>query len=181
MIKALFLDRDGIINVDHGYVHKSKDFEFIDGIFELCQLATEKGYQLFVITNQSGIARGYYSVEQFQSLSAWMVDEFANQNVTIEEVFFCPHHPSKAVNDFASDCDCRKPKPGMIVQAQSKYNIDLAQSVFIGDKVSDMQAAKAAGITQCILVASDYQDELNVDVQRVADIVAARKILENED
>ena len=159
MNKALFLDRDGIINVDHGYVHKPENFEFVEGIFELCQRAIEKGYQIFVITNQAGIARGYYDVATFETLSKWMVNEFAKHKVTISKVYFCPHHPTKGVNDFVMSCKCRKPEPGMINQAKEEYAITLMESIFIGDKISDMQAAYNAGIKSRILVDSRYTNE----------------------
>mgnify|MGYP000102844114 FL=1 len=161
MTKALFLDRDGIINIDHGYVHKIEDFEFVDGIFELCRLAMAKGYAIFVITNQAGIARGLYAVADFEILSSWMVAQFQEQGINIKEVFYCPHHPTKGVNEFKMACQCRKPAPGMILQAQEKYNIDLEASIFVGDKPSDMQAAEAAGICNRILVASRYLKEGN--------------------
>ncbi|MGB2741314.1 MAG: D-glycero-beta-D-manno-heptose 1,7-bisphosphate 7-phosphatase [Cognaticolwellia sp.] len=162
MNKALFLDRDGIINIDHGYVHKIENFEFVDGIFELCQLAISKGYQIFVITNQAGIARGYYDKQTFEALSQWMVSKFKEQNVSIEKVYYCPHHPDKGVNEFVMSCDCRKPEPGMIMQAQQEYSIALADSIFIGDKISDMQAASNAGIQTRILVDSRYTNESNI-------------------
>ena len=163
MNKALFLDRDGIINVDHGYVHKAEDFEFLEGIFELCQRAMEKGYQIFVITNQAGIARGYYDIATFEILSNWMVNEFNKHKVTITKVSFCPHHPTKGINNFVMPCECRKPEPGMINQAQKEYGITLADSIFIGDKVSDMQAANNAGIKSRILVDSRYTQESPTD------------------
>jgi len=125
MMKALFLDRDGIINVDHGYVHKIKDFEFVEGIFELCQKAQANGYSIFVITNQAGIARGYYQVDDFNILTKWMMDKFRNNGIEIIEVFYCPHHFDNGVNEFKIDCECRKPKPGMLIAARDKYNIDL--------------------------------------------------------
>ncbi len=159
MNKALFLDRDGIINIDHGYVHKIADFEFVDGIFDLCRLAAAKDYQIFVITNQAGIARGYYDKTTFEALSQWMVNVFADQDITITKVYYCPHHPTKGVNEFVMSCDCRKPKPGMIIQAQQEFSISLAESIFIGDKISDMQAASSAGIKCRILVNSCYTNE----------------------
>lgn len=156
MTKALFLDRDGIINIDHGYVHKIEDFEFVDGIFELCQRAIDKGYQIFVITNQAGIARGYYDIPAFEKLTNWMVEEFAKQGVKIMKVYYCPHHPVKGVNEFVMSCQCRKPEPGMLNQAQQEFKINLANSIFIGDKLSDMQAASNAGVACKILMSSRY-------------------------
>ncbi|MDO6446002.1 D-glycero-beta-D-manno-heptose 1,7-bisphosphate 7-phosphatase [Colwellia sp. 1_MG-2023] len=159
MNKALFLDRDGIINVDHGYVYQKEQFEFVDGIFELCLDARDKGYLLIVITNQSGIGRGMYSVEQFNLLTNWMVEQFKEKNVIIDDVYFCPHHPLKGKGEYLIDCQCRKPAPGMILQAAEKHHIDLKQSVFIGDKASDMKAAMAAGIKNRLLISSKYDVE----------------------
>jgi D-glycero-D-manno-heptose 1,7-bisphosphate phosphatase len=137
--KALFLDRDGVINIDKGYVHKIEDFEFIEGIFDLCKSYQDKGYLIIVITNQAGIARGYYTEEDFLKLSEWMKKEFAKKNVIITDIFYCPHHP-----DFTGECECRKPKPGMILEAAKKYNIDLSKSILIGDKITDIEAGKRA-------------------------------------
>lgn len=169
MSKALFLDRDGIINVDHGYVYKIEDFEFVEGIFDLCRLAIDKGYQIFVITNQAGIARGYYDKTAFEVLSKWMVNTFAERGIAITKVYYCPHHPSKGVNKYVMSCDCRKPEPGMIKQAQQEYAIDLVESIFVGDKVSDMQAASKAGIKTRILVDSRYTNEPLLE--QIADVI----------
>lgn len=158
MKKALFLDRDGIINVDFGYVHQIKDFEFVDGIFDLCRYAQDMGFELYVITNQAGIARGYYTIEDFNTLTQWMVKEFSKEDITINDVYFCPHHPDKGVNDFVKTCDCRKPAPGLIFKAAAEHNIDLKHSAFIGDKLSDMGAAEAAGIHNRVLVESQYHN-----------------------
>lgn len=167
MKKALFLDRDGIINVDHGYVFQKENFEFVDGIFELCRLASQRGYIIIVITNQAGIARGYYSEEDFQQLTDWMKHQFKSENVVIEDVFYCPHHPTQGKGDLLKACSCRKPEPGMIISASEKHNVDLTLSIFVGDKVSDMQAAQNAGIEQRILVASQYDDSQQVKADRV--------------
>ena len=100
MTKALFLDRDGIINIDHGYVHKIDNFDFVEGIFELCKVAKKAGYSIFVITNQAGIARGYYSVADFEVLTKWMVGEFKKREIDIQHVYYCPHHFEKGVNQY---------------------------------------------------------------------------------
>ena len=177
MVKALFLDRDGIINVDHGYVHKIENFEFVDGIFEICTLAIEKGYQIFVITNQAGIARGYYEIIDFEHLTSWMKAEFKKRNIEISGVYYCPHHPVKGSNEYKMDCDCRKPKPGMIFKAISDHNINIKQSIFIGDKISDMEAAAAAGIDNRILVKSQYADETNIKAHRVGELAGAAQFI----
>ncbi|GHE79405.1 D-glycero-beta-D-manno-heptose 1,7-bisphosphate 7-phosphatase [Thalassotalea profundi] len=173
MTKALFLDRDGIINIDHGYVYKSENFEFVDGIFKLCQYAMSKGYIIVVITNQSGIGRGKYTTEQFEQLTLWMIKQFNKNNVSIKDVYYCPHHPTKGIGDYLQDCSCRKPKPGMINLAATDHDIELANSIFIGDKVSDMQAAEAAGIHNRVLVASQYDDTKQIIAHRVDNITQA--------
>ena len=175
MQKALFLDRDGIINIDHGYVHKIEEFDFVDGIFTLCQKAQQLDYKIFVITNQAGIARGYYTIADFQKLTKWMVEQFAEQKVEITDVYFCPHHPDKGVNEYVQVCHCRKPEPGMIIKAQKEHQIDLVNSVFVGDKGSDMAAAYNAGIKKRFLVTSQYQDDeaiTSVKVESITDVLA---------
>ena len=157
--KALFLDRDGIINVDHGYVHKIEDFDFTDGIFDVCRHALELGYLIIVITNQGGIARGYYSIKQFERLTSWMKEQFKAQGIKITDVYFCPHHPKHGVNNYVQTCHCRKPDPGMILTAQAKYQISLKDSILIGDRYSDIQAAESAGIKTKILLNSPFVNE----------------------
>lgn len=170
MNKALFLDRDGIINVDHGYVYKPEEFEFTPEIFDICKKAQELDFKIFVITNQSGIARGYFNEQDFEKLSHWMVEQFKQKNIVIEEVFYCPHHPTKGNNEYVRVCDCRKPAPGLIFQAQKKYNIDLQHSVFLGDKVSDMKAANNAGIKRRILLVGQYGDDSQIEATRVTSL-----------
>ncbi len=149
--KALFLDRDGVINVDHGYVFDPKDIDFMPGIFALTQAFRKAGYLVIVVTNQSGIGRGYYSEQQFASLTQWMREQFQQQGSDLDDVYFCPHHPSKAKGTYQQLCDCRKPNPGMLVQAITKHNIDPSVSVMVGDKLSDMLAAQKAGVAHRIL------------------------------
>ena len=162
MIKAAFIDRDGIINIDNGYVSKKEDVIFVPGIFNLCRLLQEKGFQLVIITNQSGIGRGLYSIEDFNSLMDWMVTQFKNQGITISKCYFCPHHPTEAEDDYKIDCDCRKPKPGMILHAQKDLGIDLSASILVGDKPSDIQAGINAGIPNNFLINSDSLDPIHL-------------------
>ena len=146
MCKALFLDRDGVINIEKDYLYKIEEFEFIEGIFDLCKYYILQGFKIFVVTNQSGIARGYYSQNDFLFLSSWMIEQFKIEGIAIEEVYFCPHHP-----DISGFCDCRKPKPGMLLEAAKKYSIDLSKSIIIGDKERDIEAGLNAGLKECYL------------------------------
>jgi len=146
MRRALFLDRDGVINVEINYLHKIEDFEFIDGIFDLCRHYQNLGYIIVVVTNQSGIARGYYSESDFKILTKWMIEEFTNNGVEIKKVYFCPHHP-----DISGDCYCRKPHPGMLLDAAKEFDIDLKNSILVGDKERDIEAALNAGVTNTYL------------------------------
>jgi D-glycero-D-manno-heptose 1,7-bisphosphate phosphatase len=139
MRPALFLDRDGVINVDRGYVHRQEDFEFTDGIFRLCRCAKQLGYLVFVVTNQSGIGRGYYTEQDFLTLSCWMCGVFKEHGVDIDKVYYCPARPEENSPD-------RKPMPGMILRAAEEFGVDLARSVLIGDNESDIQAGISAGV-----------------------------------
>ncbi|MCG5242096.1 D-glycero-alpha-D-manno-heptose-1,7-bisphosphate 7-phosphatase [Azospirillum doebereinerae] len=143
---ALLLDRDGVINVDHGYVVTHDRFQFMDGIFDLARAAVDQGYRLAVITNQSGIARGYFTEAEFLAFTAWMADEFRRRGVELAGVFHCPYHRSGPVERFARESFWRKPAPGMILEASRRLDLDLARSVFVGDQPTDMQAAQAAGV-----------------------------------
>ncbi|MFT6986087.1 MAG: D-glycero-D-manno-heptose 1,7-bisphosphate phosphatase [Psychromonas sp.] len=150
--RAVFLDRDGVINVDNGYVSKVDDFEFIEGVIDACKKLKEKGYLLVVITNQSGIARGYFTEQQFHTLTEWMDWSFTDRGVDLDGIYYCPHHYEKGIGEFKLDCDCRKPKPGMLLSAIEELNIDVTNSILVGDKVSDIQAGIAAGVQSNYLV-----------------------------
>ncbi|PMG76255.1 D-glycero-beta-D-manno-heptose-1,7-bisphosphate 7-phosphatase [Shewanella sp. 10N.286.51.B7] len=168
MDKAVFLDRDGVINVDKGYVHLVDDFEYIEGVFEACLAFKEMGYKIVVVTNQSGIARGMYSEDDFHHLTEWMDWNFADKGVDLDGIYYCPHHPVKGIGDYKQDCDCRKPKPGMLLDAAKFLKIDMANSIMVGDKADDIRAAKAAGINTAILVRSGkVVDEAGIELATV--------------
>jgi D-glycero-D-manno-heptose 1,7-bisphosphate phosphatase len=160
--KALFLDRDGVINIDYPYVHSREEFHFQKGIFELCRAAQSLNYLLLVVTNQSGIARGYFTEVDFLELTEWMLDRFAEQQIYIARVYFCPFHPVYGVGRYKSDTPFRKPHPGMLFRARTDFSLDLAASVLIGDKQLDMEAAQAAGIGTKILFRSGTE---NIEAQ----------------
>ncbi len=145
MKKALFLDRDGVINIDHGYVSKREDFEFTEGIFDLLRLFLGKDYLLFIVTNQSGIGRGYYSEEDFLTLTSWMLEEFKKRELEIISVHHCFHAPEE-------NCSCRKPAIGMIDEILAQRKIALEKSWLIGDKQSDIDLAHNATIGNTIAI-----------------------------
>ncbi len=147
MNRALFLDRDGVINVEKDYLYKIEEFEFIDGIFELCRHYEELGFLIFVVTNQSGIARHYYSEEDFKKLSIWMTEAFLKHDIKIQRVYHCPHHP-----DISGACNCRKPNPGMLLDANKEFDIDMSSSIIIGDKERDIEAGLNAGLNETYLL-----------------------------
>jgi D-glycero-D-manno-heptose 1,7-bisphosphate phosphatase len=143
---AAFLDRDGVINLDRGYVSRAEDFEFVTGVFEGAAALQRLGFALVVITNQSGIGRGLYSEIDLLALNRWMSGQFEQHSVHIDGVFYCPHHPTEAFGRYRCECDCRKPAPGMLLRAACELNLDLTRSAMFGDRVSDLQAAAAAGV-----------------------------------
>lgn len=153
-VPAVFLDRDGTLNVDHGYVHQIDDFQFIEGVIDACRKLKQMGFLLVLVTNQSGIARGKFSEEQFMQLTEWMDWSLADRDVDLDGIYFCPHHPEAVDESYRQNCDCRKPQPGMFLAAQRELNIDMAASYMVGDKIEDMQAAMAANVGNKVLVRS---------------------------
>ena len=151
-MKTIFLDRDGVINNEISYLHKIDEFVFIDGIFKACQDFRHLGYHIIIVTNQSGISRGYFSEEDFHTITDWMLTQFEINDVNILDVFHCPHSPE-------ANCSCRKPKPGMFIQAQKKYKINMDESWMIGDSERDIKAASLAGIKNTIIVKSGHKVE----------------------
>jgi D-glycero-D-manno-heptose 1,7-bisphosphate phosphatase len=151
--KVIFLDRDGVINKDIGYLHKVEDFKFEKEIFGVCRHFNTLGYKLIIITNQSGIGRKLYTHNDFIILNTWMLDQFKRQGINILDVYYCPHNPY-------SNCSCRKPKPGLLLEAQKKYNIDMTLSWLIGDKETDIDSANAAKINNTILINHNNKDDV---------------------
>lgn len=164
MKKALFLDRDGVINKEKNYLYKIDEFEFIDGVFKACRYFQDMDYLLIIITNQAGIARGIYSEKDFQILTNWMLSEFKKRGITISRVYFCPHHP-----EFSRKCDCRKPSPKMLLDAQKKFNIDLSKSILVGDKNSDIEAGKNANIKNNYLITTGHAIKDNIFNVKIID------------
>ena len=177
---ALFLDRDGVINVDHGYVHRPDQFEFVSGIFELARFWTnEISRPIIVVSNQSGIGRGYFDENAYERVTRWMCNRFAAERAPIARVYHCPYHPLQGVGSYRRDHAWRKPNPGMILQAASEFGLDLAQSAIVGDKMSDIKAGAAAGVGLRILVESHEPNarESEPSHEVVADLSEALALL----
>lgn len=150
--RALLLDKDGVINVDLGYVCTPERTTFMDGVFEVCRSATRLGFLNVVVTNQAGIARGYYTERDFLTYMDWVRNQFRERGAQIDAVYYCPHHPVHGLGEYLRDCDCRKPKPGMILAAARELTLDLPGSVLLGDSGSDMAAGQAAGVGTCLML-----------------------------
>ena len=156
--RAAFLDRDGVINFDREYVYRREDFVFVPGALEgACELH-RRGFMLIVITNQSGIGRGLYTEAQFHELTDWMRGEFASAGAPLEGVYYCPHHPTLANGPYRRLCECRKPAPGMLLEAAREHRIELGQSVLFGDRETDLEAARAAGVPIRVLLGTDGRE-----------------------
>lgn len=180
MKKVIFLDRDGTINVEKSYLHKWEDFEFEKNVIEALQKFQQLGYDLIVVTNQSGIGRGYYSEEDLIKLNDKMVEELKKFNINILECYYCPHHLEKGIGKYKIECECRKPNPGMLLAGINKYNVDIKNSFMIGDKLADLKAGEAAGL-KSILVKTGYganiYEELEEKYMKAQDLLeAANKI-----
>ena len=164
MTSAVFLDRDGVINVDHGYVSTWERFEFLPGVPDALRALQDAGYLLIVVSNQSGIGRGYYCEADVESLNQAIAQHLGSTvGVTLSEFYHCPHHPTEAEGEFRRQCDCRKPAPGMIRQAVLDHGIDLKTSLLVGDKDSDIEAGRAAGVTRLFKVVDSPQTATPAD------------------
>ena len=182
---AVFLDRDGVINQESEYVHRIDDFHFIDGVFDACRQMSKAGFRLIIITNQAGIGRGYYTEDDFHRLTKWMLDEFRQHGVEIDDVYYCPHHPVHGVGPYRRVCDCRKPGPEMITRAAREHSLDLPQSILVGDKATDIEAGRTAGVGCCILVLTghipdaadaDRADKVFASLRDVASAFSSNKL-----
>lgn len=153
---AIFLDRDGVINEERNYCHKWEEFTFIDGAIEFMQYANSISDHLIIVTNQAGIAKGYFTLSQYDELTSRMIYELQKNKITVDNVYFCPHHPEGS-GVYKKKCNCRKPAPGMILKACEDYHIDIKRAILIGDKLSDIEAAKSAGIDNAFYVETGHE------------------------
>lgn len=170
-MRAAFIDRDGVINEERDYVHHVEDFHLLPGATDGLRLLREHGYALVVVTNQAGIGRGMYTEEDYARLTAHIRSTLAADGVSLDAVYHCPHHPVAGVGAYRVDCDCRKPRPGMLLQASRALGIDLSSSVLIGDKQSDLEAGRAAGLDACVLVESGHTP--SAEARSIADHTSA--------
>jgi D-glycero-D-manno-heptose 1,7-bisphosphate phosphatase len=154
MNRAVFLDRDGTINIDKGYVYRTEDFVFLDGFIEALKVFHELNYYVIVITNQSGVARGYYGEEDVIKLHQYMDEELKKSGTYIDAYYYCPHHKDGKVKKYAIDCNCRKPKSGLILKAKEDFNLNLKASILIGDKQTDIDAANNAKVGNTLLISN---------------------------
>ncbi len=170
-MKAVFVDRDGVINEEHGYVYRVEDFRLLPGVVDGLRLLRAADWRLVVVTNQAGIARGLYTEADYQRLTSHMCTLLAAEGVILDGVYHCPHHPFAGLGKFRRDCECRKPRPGLLLQAAADLGLTLPESVIIGDKDSDLEAGRAAGLTACVLVESGHA--ANMRTQSLADHTCA--------
>ena len=185
MDKAIFLDRDGVINVEkkhflesankivEGFIHKKEDFEFLEGAIEGLKLLSKSDYKIIIITNQSGIARGYFSEEDVNKLNQYMLDIFKENDIRIDDIFYCTHYPP-----ITGECDCRKPKIGMIKKAKEKYDLDLKNSYFIGDSDRDIENGKNAGGVTILIDNGIREHKIKADYT-VKNLYLAAKLILN--
>jgi D-glycero-D-manno-heptose 1,7-bisphosphate phosphatase len=150
--RALFLDRDGVVNEEVGYLHRIEEVRFVDGIFSLCRTAQGLGYRLIVVTNQAGIARGYYTEADFEALMEFMRSELHAEGVELDAVYYCPFHPEHGVGRYKQEHEDRKPGTGMLRRGEREFGVELSESILVGDRCSDVGAANAAGLRQAFLV-----------------------------
>lgn len=162
--KAFFLDRDGVINVDHGYVSSVGEFQFMDNLFDVLRSLSGKGYVLVVVTNQSGIGRGYYTESDFKKLTRWMLRQLSLEGIELAAVYSCSHSPEEG-------CNCRKPSPGMLLQAERDLGLDLSASWMIGDKESDMEAAKVAGVRNRVFLGTAISEASTYAVSTLLEVL----------
>ena len=178
--RALFLDRDGVINEEIGYLIRAEEVRFVPGIVSLCRAAQRLGYRLVVVTNQSGIARGYYTEGEFLALMEWMRGELGPQGVRLDAVYFCPYHPEHGIGPYRREHEDRKPSPGMLRRAAEDLGISLAASVLVGDRCSDVAAANAAGLRQTFLLQGTEETPCSGRYQGVASLAEVEVWLVNE-
>lgn len=155
MDKIIFLDRDGTMNEEVHYLHKPEDLHILSGVAEALKLLRDAGFQIVVVTNQAGVARGYYTCQDVETLHQYLNEQLKKEGAWVDHFFYCPHHPVHGIGDYKIECDCRKPGTGMFVMAEQYYQIDKSNSYMIGDKLLDVEAGNQYGV-KSILVGTGY-------------------------
>ena len=176
--RALFLDRDGMVNVEVGYLHRVEEVRFVDGIFSLCRTAMRLGYKLIVMTNQAGIARGYYTEEDFHTLMDWMRAALRAEGVELDAVYYCPFHPEHGVGKYKCEHEDRKPGTGMLRRGAREFGVELSECVMVGDRCSDVAAANAAGLRQAFLISGTEGNGCTGDYLPVDSLAQVERWLE---
>lgn len=182
--KIAFLDRDGTINVDKGYLYRIEDFEFLTGVVNALKFLTGSGYLIVICSNQSGIARGYYTEDDYYKLNHWMLEQLSIEGIKIAGTYYCPHLPDAPLAEYRVDCECRKPKIGLFKQAieilDQRYQLDLVGSVAIGDKLRDLSICTEIGCAGYLIghnestnIISNIQDHVNFHIRWTPDLQAA--------
>ena len=174
--KALILDRDGVVNREKGYLYRAAEVEFLPGVWELCREARDKGYVIVIVTNQSGIARGFYSEDDLRALMEWMGERFVEQGVEMAAYYYCPHHP-EGTGEYKKECWERKPAPGMLLRAAEELHLDLGRSVMVGDRCSDVRAAHGAGVGRMFLLTGTEEGTCQGEYEAVDALDSVRMAL----
>jgi len=151
-IKAVFIDRDGTINADKGYVYKIEDFELLPGSLEALKLLTQHGVKIYIITNQAGIAKGYYTEDDFGRLATYMLEYFQQEDIKVENILYCPHHPEGIVPEYSINCNCRKPDIGLADTIMKREGFQSSEVALIGDKNSDIEVGVELGISTYLVL-----------------------------
>lgn len=177
MDKAVFLDRDGVLNEDNGYTYMLSDLRILDGVIEGLRKISSLGYQLIIVSNQSGIARGFFTLDQMHIFMQGLINVLYKYDVEILDYYYCPHHIDGKIDEFTKSCSCRKPEPEMIIQAKKKYNLDLSRSILIGDKETDIMAGINANLYANILVNADGDCITSHATNVVKNLIAASEVI----
>jgi D-glycero-D-manno-heptose 1,7-bisphosphate phosphatase len=181
-MKVAFIDRDGVINKEVGYLHRIDDFEYTYNCVAGLKSLIDSGFALVVVTNQAGIAKGLYSVNDYESLMDWMTADLARYGINFKDILFCPHHPDGIVEKYATKCEFRKPSPGMFLHARDRHGIDMKSSIVIGDKLTDIQAGRKSGVGRAFLVESGHATTKieHSDYEIVKDLFEVSVLISNE-
>lgn len=178
---AIFLDRDGTINVDKDYLYRIEEFEYVDGVIDALKTLLNLGFILVVVTNQSGIARGYYTEEDLAKLNEWMQEDLRKRGVVLSGVYYCPHHPEALIPQYRTKCNCRKPATGLYWQAEKELQIDMSKSFVIGDKIRDLAICEESGVTGILLGKLVNGDADNVYARKNwAEVVSLIELLKED-